>query len=127
MRRIVINMQSYLFGDALAGILRNAEFDFDVYKAEKPEDVVDMSRYLLPYAVLMEVTSFGPRLPDERMKIRDLLRRQNPDCKIVLIVDENAEEKLARRVKQAKKDGLIDQFIYGSISAAYLAAVMDTL
>ena len=60
-------MQSYLFGDALAGILRNAEFDFDVYKAEKPEDVVDMSRYLLPYAVLMEVTSFGPRLLDERM------------------------------------------------------------
>lgn len=96
-------MQSYLFGDALAGILRNAEFDFDVYKAEKPEDVVDMSRYLLPYAVLMEVTSFGPRLLDERMKIRDLLRRQNPDCKIVLIVDENAEEKLARRVKQAKR------------------------
>ena len=26
-----------------------------------------------------------------------------------------------------KKDGLIDQFIYGSISPAYLVALMDTL
>ena len=50
-----------------------------------------------------------------------------PYCKIVLIVDEKAEKKLAQRVLQAKKDGLIDNFIYGSVSAAYLSAVIDTL
>ena len=31
------------------------------------------------------------------------------------------------QVREAKKQGLIDQFIYGSISATYLAALMDTL
>ena len=46
---------------------------------------------------------------------------------IVLVVDENAEKEVAKQVKQAKKDGLIDQFIYGSISASYLADIMDTL
>lgn len=43
------------------------------------------------------------------------------------VVDENAEKVLARQVKQAKKDGMIDQFIYGSISASYLADIIDTL
>ena len=42
--------------------------------------------------------------------------------RILINVDENAEKEVARQVKQAKKDGLIDQFIYGSISATYLRA-----
>lgn len=33
----------------------------------------------------------------------------------------------ARQVRQAKKEGLIDQFIYASVSASYLVALMDTL
>lgn len=127
MRRVVINMQSFLFGDAIADVLRKEEFDFDVYRIEKPEDIIETCGYVLPYAVLMEVTSYTPWLLKERLKIGDALRRQNPDCKLVLVVDENAEEKLAGEVKQAKKEKLIDQFIYGSISTSYLAALMDTL
>ena len=34
---------------------------------------------------------------------------------------------LATAVRQAKKDGLVDNFIYGSVSPDYLATVMDTL
>ena len=61
------------------------------------------------------------------MKIRETVKQQNPECKIVLIVDENTEKEAARKVKQAKKEGLIDQFIYGSISASYLADIVDSL
>ena len=61
------------------------------------------------------------------MKIRDEVKAQNPDCKIVLIVDENTEKKLADKVRQAKKDGLIDCFVYGSVSSTYLSAVIDAL
>ena len=43
------------------------------------------------------------------------------------VVDENTEKKLADKVRQAKKDGLIDNFIYGSVSSTYLSAVIDTL
>ena len=75
----------------------------------------------------MEVTGYTPWKLEERLKIRDEAKQQSPHCKIVLIVDENAEKELARRVIQAKKDGLIDNFIYGSVSAAYLLAVIDTL
>ena len=37
------------------------------------------------------------------------------------------EKDIAKQVKQAKKDGIIDQFIYGSISATYLADIVDSL
>lgn len=61
------------------------------------------------------------------MKIRGEVKAQNPDCKIVLVVDENAEKKLADKIRQAKKDGLIDNFIYDSVSSTYLSAVIDAL
>ena len=88
---------------------------------------MDECKWIAPYALLMEVTGYTPWLLSERLKIRDAVKAQNPDCKIVFIVDENAEKAVAKQVKQAKKDGLIDQFIYGSISASYLADIVDSL
>lgn len=127
MRRVVVDMQNYLFSDAIAQALRNADSDFDVHRSEHPNQTPDLCSLCEPYALLMEVTGYPPWKLEERLKLRDEVKRQNPYCKIVLIVDENAEKELARRVLQAKKDGLIDNFIYSSVSAAYLSAVVDTL
>ena len=55
------------------------------------------------------------------------MKARSPGCKIVLVVDENTEKKLADKVRQAKKDGLVDNFIYGSVSSTYLSAVIDAL
>ena len=122
-----MDMQNYLFADAVAQTLKNADSDFDVHGAETPGKTVELCRLYEPYALLMEVTGYMPWKLEERMKIRDEVKAHDPHCKIVLIVDENAEKQLAQRVLQAKKDGLIDNFIYGSVSAAYLSAVVDTL
>ena len=127
MRRIVINMQNALFCNAISETLRRAENDLDPSTVDTPDRVVDECKWLTPYALLMEVTGYTPWKLCERMKIRDAVKAQNPECKIVLIVDENAEKEVAKQVKQAKKDGLIDQFIYGSISATYLADIIDSL
>lgn len=64
---------------------------------------------------------------EERLKIRNAVKNVHSDCKVVLVVDENSEKEASDRVRQTKKDGLIDQFIYGSTSPAYLDALMDTL
>ena len=48
-------------------------------------------------------------------------------CKVLLLVDENADELLAADVRQAVKDQLVDNFIYASVSPTYLAGVIDTL
>jgi len=127
MRRILINMQNTLFCNAIAEALRTSGNELDPYTVDLPDKVVDESKWIGPYALLMEVTGYRPWQFRERLKLRDAVKAICPECKIVLVVDENAEKEVAKQVKQAKKDGLIDQFIYGSISASYLADIMDTL
>lgn len=127
MRRIVINMQNSLFCNAIADTLRGSGNELEPYTIDSPDKVVEECKWIAPYALLMEVTGYTLWLLSERLKIRDAVKAQNPDCKIVFIVDENAEKEVAKKVKQAKKDGLIDQFIYGSISATYLADIVDSL
>jgi hypothetical protein len=127
MRRIALNMQNFLFCNAIADTLRISGNELEPYTVDSPDKVVDECKWIAPYALLMEVTGYTPWLLSERMKIRDAVKEMHPECKIVLIVDENAEKAVAKQVKQAKKDGLIDQFIYGSISASYLADIVDSL
>lgn len=127
MKRILINMQNTLFCNAIAETLRNSGNELDPYTVDSFDSVVDECKWVAPHAILMEVTGYTPWRLEERMKIRDAVRELNPECKIVLVVDENAEKDVAKRIKQAKKDGLIDQFIYGSISASYLADIVDSL
>ena len=128
MRRIIVNMKDYIFADAVAQSLQaDKNSDFTVQRVTAPEEIEQYSRLCDPYAVLMEVTGYPPYVLEERLKIRDAVKKINPNCKIVIVVDENYEKEAARQVRQAKKDGRIDQFIYGSISANYLVALMDTL
>lgn len=126
MQRLVINMQNFVFGEAIERALQ-AEGSFNVTTVEKPADVAKECRLTAATALLMEVTGYTPWLLKERLIIRDQVKAEDPDVKIVLLVDENSEKNTAKEVKQAKRDGLIDQFIYGSTSASFLAALMDTL
>lgn len=67
-----------------------------------------------------------PILPDpfryvvSEEKLRDRVRELCPDCKIALMVDSNTERQAAKDIRDAKKNGLIDQFFYGSMTAEYL-------
>ena len=126
MRRIVVSMQNFIFADAIATALSGGS-DYMVHTAEQPEDIPELCRIALPQVLLMEVAGHGIYSLDNRLRTRTLIKKQLPECKIVLLVDENTEKGTAEMVKQAKKDGLIEQFFYGSISASYLVALLDTL
>ena len=63
----------------------------------------------------------------ERLKLCNAVKQLGWVCKILLLVDENADELLASEVRQAVKDQLADNFIYASVSPTYLAGVIDTL
>ena len=125
MPRVVVNTQNYMFADMIKRTLESG--DFSVTIVDKPEKLLPEFNRTAANIVLMEVTGYTPWTLEERLRIRDEVRRQNPHCKIVLVVDENTDKRLADQVRQTKKDGLIDNFIYGSVSAAYLSAVIDTL
>ena len=127
MRRIIIDMQNILFADAVAEALRNFDSDLEPFMSESPDKTLSLCDTVLANVLIMEVTTYPSRTLEERLKIRNALKQKHPDCKIVLVVDENTERKLADRVRQAKKDGLVDNFIYGSVSSSYLSAVIDAL
>lgn len=127
LRRVVIDMQNVLFADAVAEALHRFDPDFDPVMSTNPDQTLELCHILVANILIMEVTAYAPWKMEERMKIRDELKKVNPSCKIVLVVDENTEKKLADQVRQAKKDGLVDNFIYGSVSSTYLSAVIDAL
>ncbi len=127
MRKVVIDMQNVLFSDAIAKTLQNADLDFSVYTSEHPSKTLRLCVDAEADILIMEVTAYTPWKLAERMKIRDAAKRQNLNLKIALVVDENTEKMLAEEVCQTKKDGLIDNFIYGSVSATYLLAIIDAL
>ena len=128
MRQVILSMKDFIFADAVAQALQgDKNSNFMVQKTASPEEIIKYCEIASPYALLMEVTGYPPYVLSERLAIRDRVKKQNPSCKIVLLVDENSEKEVANEVRQAKKDGLIDQFIYGSTSASYLVAMMDAL
>ena len=113
-------MQNFLFADSVATAFRSSDYDIDVIRTEFPKDTLELCQVYQPYVLMMEVTSYTPWKLSERLKLRDKVKAVCPGCKIALIVDSNTEKQAAKDIRDAKKNGLIDQFFYGSMTAEYL-------
>lgn len=125
MKRVIVNMQSHVMSDAIKMALNN-NTDFSVTVIDSTDEIAKKCYLLAANLVIMEVTEYPPCMINERLLVRNEIKQRSPNCKIVLLVDENAEEKVIDQVKQAKIDGIIDQLIYGSVSAKYLIALLET-
>ena len=125
MPRIVINTQNFMFADMIKRTLESD--DFSVTVVEKPEKLIQEFNRTAANIVLMEVTGYPPWKIEERIKLRHQIKQIDANCKIAFLVDEKAEPAVAQKVLRAKTDGLIDQFIYTSISASYLLGVIETI
>ena len=127
MREILLDMQSGLFAKAIQRTLSQELDDYQVIISEHPDKTVQRCKTFKPYALLMEATGYTPWMLEERLAIRDKVKKIDPDCKIVILVDDQADNELAEKVKEAKRDGLIDAFLFGTVTEQYMAAVMDSL
>ncbi len=129
MRRIVLDMQSEMFAEAVTKALADSNLDFLVYRTSKPEETISLCRACHANVLVMEVVRQGVWKLSERIKILNEIKESETgiSCKMLLLVDEKADEMLAADVRQAVKDQLADNFIYASVSPAYLAGVIDTL
>lgn len=72
--------------------------------------------------LLMEVSRLPAYTLENRLKLIECVRRAMPNCKFVLLCDENGDPELARRVMIVRQDRLIDAFLYASVTPAYLTA-----
>ena len=120
MQKIVVDRQNFLFADSIAAAFRNSDYDIDVVRAETPNDTVELCQMYKPFVLVMEVTGYTPWLLCDRLRLRDEVKSVCPDCKIALLVDSNTEKQAAKDIRDAKKNGSIDQFFYGSMTAEYL-------
>ena len=112
MKRIYVSIHNSLLS---AAIIRSLEGqgDFSVVGTVEDADIV-----------LMEACYGAGATLDECLRAGKDLR---PGCRVVLLCDENSAPEVARRVAQAKKDGLIDDFVYSSVSESYLTALLSAL
>lgn len=120
-------MQSSLYAKAIRRLLVQELDNYQVVISKSPSETAKQCNLLHPYALLMEVTGYTPWRLEERLSIRDMVKKDSADCKIILIVDDVSEPELAENVKNAKQSGLIDAFLFTSTTENYLVAVMDSL
>ena len=127
MRRIVLDLQGGLLAEAVMQVLAGYDPDFIVYRSSKPEDTLALCRSCHANVLGMEVIRQGIWKLSERIRLCSAVKNLGWDCKVLLLVDENADEQLAAEVRQTVKDQLADDFIYASVSPTYLAGVIDIL
>ena len=127
MRRIVLDMKGGLLAEAVMQSLSGCDPDFLVYLSSKPEETLALCRNCRANVLVREVIRQGIWKLSERLKLCNAVKQLGWVCKVLLLVDENADELLASEVRQAVKDQLADNFIYASVSPTYLAGVIDTL
>ena len=127
MRRIVLDLQGGLLAEAVMQVLAGYDPDFIVYRSSKPEDTFALCRSCHANVLVMEVIRQGIWKLSERIRLCSAVKYLGWGCKVLLLVDENADEQLAAEVRQTVKDQLADDFIYASVSPTYLAGVIDIL
>ena len=113
MRRIVLDMKGGLLAEAVMQSLSGCDPDFLVYRSSKPEETLALCRSCRANVLVMEVIRQGIWKLSERLKLCNAVKQLGWVCKVLLLVDENADELLAADVRQAVKDQLVDNLPRG--------------
>ena len=129
MIKILVSIHNGLMAEAMTAMLQGSgEFEpFPLSVGNKNSDIARECELRDVQMVLLEVSYANGTTLETRMKEVRQIRSAVPDCKIVLLCDENSAPEIARDVMLAKKDGLIDNFFYSSVTARYILAALLAL
>ena len=127
MKKIVLDIQSNIHGHTMERMLMQELDDCQVVISESPDSTAEWCTTHRLDVLLMEVKMFSPWMFSERMAIRDKVKRSTENCRIVLFVDDESNKNLTEEVQQAKREGLIDAFLFDSVSESYFASVIDSV
>ena len=127
MRKIVLDIQSNIHAHTMERMLMQELDDCQVVISESPDSTAEWCKTHRPDVLLMEVKMFSPWMFSERMAIRDKVKRSTENCRVVLFVDDESNKNLTEEVRQAKREGLIDAFLFDSVSENYFASVIDSV
>ena len=128
MRNIVVSMQNTLLSESIArSLAETGDFRVEQVPPGKTGDAFSLCQAAQADILLMEVSRLPAYTLESRLKLIECVRRAMPNCKFVLLCDENSDPELAHRVMIVRQDRLIDAFLYASVTPAYLTAALDAL
>ena len=53
MRKIVVDMQNFLFADSVATAFKKSDYEIDVVRTESPKDTVELCKLYKPFVLIM--------------------------------------------------------------------------
>lgn len=127
MKKIVLDIQSDIHAQTMERMLMQKLDDCQVVISESPDTTAEWCKTHRPDVLLMEVKAYSPWMFGQRMTIRDKVGRSVENCRIILFIDDDTDGELTEKVRQAKREGLIDAFLFGSVSENYFASVIDSV
>ena len=126
MKRIALSIHNSLMATSIALALQR-DGGFLVTDLHSTGEIAVGCARLEADILLMEATyGIGTTMEDclrESLNLRNL----RPQCKVILLCDENSVPEIARQVALAKRDGYITDFIYSSVSDTYLTALLSAM
>lgn len=127
MKKIVLDIHSAIHAHNMERMLMQELDDCRIFVSESTDSTAEWCKTHKPDVLLMEVKAFSPWMFSERMAIRERIKQILSDCRIILFVDDESDNDLTESVRQAKRSGLIDAFLFGSVSENYFASVIDSV
>ena len=127
MKKIVLDIQSGIHAHNMERMLLQEIEDCQVVLSESPDSTAEWCRTHRPDVLLMEVKAYSPWMFSERMEIRRKVKQSVPGCRVILFVDDESDKALTEKVFAAKREGLIDACLSGSVSESYFASVIDSV
>lgn len=128
MKRILLSIQNQLLSEAIfAALTRTGDFRPEQVLTDRLQDTMYLCTALQSEILLMDVAGSPNATMERRLETGQQVRGALPECKIVLLCDENADPVIARKVKEAKQMKQIDAFFYASVTTSYLTAALDAL
>lgn len=124
MKRVILDMCNGLMEMSIMNTLTNSG-NFEVYSIRRNREK-NGTQEIADIALLEVAYNSGFTIEENLSKV-SALHNIMPECKVLLICDENSVTELTRKVAQSKKDGLIDEFIYSTVSESYLLAIMEAM
>lgn len=127
MRKIVLDIQSAIHAHNMERMLMQELEDCQVVVSESPDSTAEWCKLHKSDVLLMEVKDYSPWMFPERMEITKKVRKSTPECRVILFISDENAAALSESVRQAKRDGFIDAFLFGSVSENYFASVIDSV
>jgi hypothetical protein len=126
LKQVVVSIPNSLLAGGLCLHLKD-KHQLNVVTQQRQSEILATCLEVKADILLAEVRDYPPLTIMDWVKHHQEIVNHLPNCKLVVIVDENSSPEASLAVKEAKKKGHLHMFFFSSVSGEYLSAVLESL